>query len=53
MKKDDEVELPMVTDAKTGYSYPDFTPAKAKRSTSALVINKTTQDMIEGRLSET
>jgi hypothetical protein len=37
MKKDDDVELPIITDAKTGYKYPDFTPAKAKRSTSALV----------------
>jgi hypothetical protein len=42
LKKDDEVELPMITDAKTGYSYPDFTPAKAKRSTSSIV--KTTKD---------
>ena len=42
MKKDDDVDLPIITDAKTGYQYPDFTPAKAKRSTSAVVT--TTKD---------
>ena len=41
MKKDNDVELPIMKNSK-GLKYPDFTPMKAKKSTS--VVQNTTRD---------